>query len=73
MTTVSWISLYIVSFKYKYPASLVYTHFRLLSPSPPFPLSACFRDADIVSIGINVDVDIRILFLAVSPKVSYDC
>ena len=65
MPTVSWISLYIVSFKYRYAASLVYTYFRLL------PLS--LHDADIVGIGINVDIDIRILFLAVSTKVSYDC
>ena len=73
MATVSWISLYIVSFRYKYAMSLVDTYFRLLSPLPPFPLSAGFYNIDIVSIDNNVDVVIRILFLAMNIKVSYNC
>ena len=62
IATVSWIFLYIVSFKYRYAVSLVYTYFRLL------PLS--LRDVDIVGIGIDVDIDLSVLFLAVSTKVS---
>ena len=57
--------MYLVSFQYRYAASLVYTYFRLL------PLSLC--NVDIIGIGIDMGVDISVLFLAMCTKVSYDC